>query len=33
VLKTPEANLDELTTQAKAMADKRLALFQRLGVA
>jgi hypothetical protein len=33
VLKTAEANLDELKTQAKTMADKRLALLQRLQVA
>ncbi len=33
VLKTAEANLDELASQAKAMADGRLALFQRLQVA
>jgi hypothetical protein len=33
VLATAEANLDELTAQAKALADGRLALLQRLKVA
>ena len=33
VLKTAEENLAELTTQAKAFADKRLPALQRLGVA
>jgi hypothetical protein len=33
VLTTAEANLDELTSQAKALAGDRLALLQRLKVA
>jgi SAM-dependent methyltransferase len=33
VLKTAEANLDELLSQATALADKRLPLLRRLGVA
>src|SRR5262249_26390661 len=33
VLKTAEENLSELTAQAKAFADKRLPMLQRLGVA
>jgi hypothetical protein len=33
MLKTAEENLSELTVQAQAFADKRLAMLQRLGVA
>jgi hypothetical protein len=32
VLKSPEANLTELQTQAKEFAEQRLPLFQRLGL-
>jgi len=32
VLKTAEANLEELTSQAKVLASERLPLFQRLKV-
>ena len=33
VLRTPEGNLEELTAQAKTLADERLPLLQRLQIA